>query len=96
VIAYGESTAEGLIEHLRGLGLRTPQDISVTSAAGPWRPPGSGVRVATNRVPFIEMGRQAVRTLEKRCKGVRPRTQKIERIAAEYTEGETVAPPAKS
>jgi LacI family transcriptional regulator len=86
VICTDDLLALGAIDAISKRGLRVPEDISVIGSNDSM--PEAGL--TTLRLPFAEMGRIAVETLEKMASGIAPE-QLLRRFPAEIVEGESCA-----
>lgn len=94
VMAADDEIAIGVLSAARGLGLRVPEEVSVTgfddTPQAPWTTPP----LTTVHQHLDEMGRLAVHTVVAMSSGQRPASRHVE-LATSLTVRETTAPPPR-
>lgn len=92
VVGGCDSIALGIMEAARTLGLRVPDDLSVTGFDDTELAPMAAPPLTTVRQPLREMGRVALRTVLRMAGGERLDSHHVE-LATELVVRESTAPP---
>lgn len=92
LVAANDETAIGVIEAARALGLRVPQDLSVTGYDGIPQASWTTPRLTTVRQPLVDMGRMAIRMVVETARGNPPESRHIQ-LVSHLRIRESTAPP---
>jgi len=93
VVAANDEIAIGVIEAARSLGLRVPEDLSVTGFDDTPQASLTTPRLTTVRQPLADMGRMAVRVIVENARGVPPESRHIQ-LVTRLMARDSTAPPA--
>jgi GntR family transcriptional regulator of arabinose operon len=90
VITDHVGMAVNVIKELKSRGIKVPDDVSVAGVAGSGDTVIDDLAVSYSCFDFQEMGRQAVKLLEKRIKSLRPVEASVSRIDSRFIIGNTI------
>ncbi|MBE7466441.1 MAG: GntR family transcriptional regulator [Planctomycetes bacterium] len=92
VIGYDAGYAQPFADALEEFGLRMPEDVSFAGAVAAGTALLDGRVITTNKIDFVNLGRQAVALLELRHREGRSLPPQVYRGAPEFVAGQTVGP----
>ena len=93
LVAANDEIAIGVIEAGRSLGLRVPDDLSVTGYDGIPQASWTTPRLTTVRQPLGDMGRMAIRMIVETARGNPPESPHIQLVTQLLVHDSTAAPP---
>ncbi|KGM17712.1 LacI family DNA-binding transcriptional regulator [Actinotalea fermentans] len=95
LVAANDEIAIGVIEAARSLGLRIPEDLSVTGYDGIPQASWTTPRLTTVFQPLADMGRMAVRMIVESARGNPPESRHIQ-LVTRLLVNESTAPPSRA
>lgn len=90
LISYGAKECLQLAEALEACGVRIPENLSAVAMASSEPVIHDNRIISSCRMDFMEMGKDAVKCLKKRCTKLRPEKAQISRIGFDWIEGDSI------